>query len=518
MKDTTKEEKVKGLGSLHQDKTYLLKHREWRGFKDTMYDFYRWMVTWKDMIKMVLKAPISTVKAIWKYRWMSSYLSAPAFIDRHTEGLRGASLRCAHLHFNMIIKGCTDILHQSFVSDEKINPNNKLSKKTVCVDELIPIEFMAGFPNLKVLPTQTMPIFLCSMVDQLISIPYIDSVESFGVPSDVCPLPAAESGVAIEDDYPKIGKCAISCNMPCDGSVMNSSFLERRLNLPTHVYNVPLRYNGEDVQDYAVKELEELIKFVEEQTGEKFDWDAFFAALENYNKQLDYELKKWEVQRTDYPQMTGATFWLYRLYYYHLSGGFDKRFLKVDKKVNKIMMKGYEKKELVIKEPRHRAIVWSCPANYYTSLATWLLNCWGIEVVMDMETQISMIHFRTDTKEHALQDLAKSYQRTTMRRHTKGGYHNVVDELWRTVEEYNADTVIMYDQISCKGMDGLNGTFDDQARERHVKFIWVSQDLMDPRTVSRRAMRDQVNKYMFSVAKEKPLDPSLVDFDDSEAW
>ena len=182
------------------------------------------------------------------------------------------------------------------------------------------------------------------------------------------------------------------------------------------------------------------------------------------------------------------------------------------------MMKAYEKKTPCSKEMRHRAIVWSCPANYYTSLPNWLENCWGINVVMDMETMISYIKFRTDTKEHALQDLAKTYQRATMRKHTKGGYRNVVDELWRIVEEYNADTVIMYDQISCKGMDGLVGTFEDQARERNINFIWVQQDLMDPRTVSRRSMREQINKYMTTVLQEKPVDESLLDFDDSLAW
>ena len=48
----------KNLGKLHKDKTGILKHREWRGLKDTMYDYYRWLITWKDMIVMVLKAPV----------------------------------------------------------------------------------------------------------------------------------------------------------------------------------------------------------------------------------------------------------------------------------------------------------------------------------------------------------------------------------------------------------------------------------------------------------------------------
>lgn len=76
----------------------------------------------------------------------------------------------------------------------------------------------------------------------------------------------------------------------------------------------------------------------------------------------------------------------------------------------------------------------------------------------------------------------------------------------------------MYDQISCKGMDGLLGMFEDQARERNINFIWVSQDLMDYRTITRRDMREQVNKYMTTVLQEKPIDERMLEFDDSLAW
>ena len=31
------------------------KRREWRGFKDTMYDYGRWLILWKKMIKITNK-------------------------------------------------------------------------------------------------------------------------------------------------------------------------------------------------------------------------------------------------------------------------------------------------------------------------------------------------------------------------------------------------------------------------------------------------------------------------------
>ena len=46
----------------------------------------------------------------------------------------------------------------------------------------------------------------------------------------------------------------------------------------------------------------------------------------------------------------------------------------------------------------------------------------------------------------------------------------------------------------------------------------VRQDLLDPTSISRRDMRNDVKLFMQTVMNETPLDPSLVDFDDDESW
>ena len=457
-----------GLGDTYQAVSGLRKTREWRGLRDTLYDFRWWLTTWKDMIAFVLKSPLQVVKGLWKYRWMATYLTVPAFIDRQLEGNRGVQLRSGHLLYDVIIKHTTDIIGTMFDADLSIGGKKSLSDRIVCLDELVPTEIMSGFPNLIGLPVQTIPIFLASMINQQLPPVYLDSVENYGVPADVC---------------------------------------------------VPLRYNDDvDAQDYAVEEIMGCIEFIEQQTGEKFDWDAFYKGMENYNEVTRFHLDLWEINRTKYPQVTGPTPWLYRMYSFHLHGGMDDRFIKADSKVRRIMQDGYAKRLTCSREMRHKALVWSCPANYYTNFANWLELCWGIVCVMDMETHISQQIIDTSTRRRALEGLALTFQRTTMRKHTKGGYKNAVDEMWRVAEEYGVDTIIMYDQISCKGMDGLQGIFDDQARERKINFIWVQQDLMDCRTISRRDMRRQVSAYMSSVLREEPVDPTLIDFDDSEAW
>ncbi len=108
-------------------------------------------------------------------------------------------------------------------------------------------QMMAGFPGLIGIPYQLIPMFLVSELDQLICIPYIDAVESFGLPADCCPVPSSECGALVLDALPHMGKCFISSSMPCDGSTMASSYMSRRFpDLPVFHLCFPVRYEDEE--------------------------------------------------------------------------------------------------------------------------------------------------------------------------------------------------------------------------------------------------------------------------------
>ena len=61
---------------------------------------------------------------------------------------------------------------------------------------------------------------------------YVDAAERMGLAADVCPLPSAEVGCAIVDDYPQVGSSFITSSMPCDGSLGAALFMDR--NIPPH--------------------------------------------------------------------------------------------------------------------------------------------------------------------------------------------------------------------------------------------------------------------------------------------
>ncbi|MEG1017148.1 MAG: 2-hydroxyacyl-CoA dehydratase family protein, partial [Oscillospiraceae bacterium] len=89
-----------------------------------------------------------------------------------------------------------------------------------------------------------------------------------------------------------------------------------------------------------------------------------------------------------------------------------------------------------------------------------------------MESLNAVKPINLDSKEEALKDLAHYYERMTMRKHTNGGHPHVLGELWRVCEEFNVDMVLMYQHIACKTMSGLNGLFEEQAREHGINLIW----------------------------------------------
>ena len=511
------------VGSEQLGKLYshgkVRRRREWRGFKDTMYDFFCWLKIMGMLAKFIVKP--ANLKGFFRYRWMINYLAVPMMIDKHTAGLRGKHLRIAHQEYDLVAKDVADLLNTAFHADKNCGNNQKLSKKIVVLDENEMFTIMCGFPNLKSVSWETAAVYVSVLLNGSSVTHYLDVVQEMGLPGDVCPMPAAEAGVVIDDDIPIFGACVVQCNTTCDGSLMGNGILTRRYEkegIPCFQIAAPLRHTEEGVQEYAAQEIRNAIKFIEDNTGEKWDWDAYFTNIKRFNKENQHRFGWMELSRTDYPQVFGANLALYSETTYMAVAGRAPAFLRADEKITKLAQAAFKNHEMVCKEYRHRAIIWGVQAQYYTDFLPWLQNCWGILPLVDMLSLVYFDKLSEDNKEQAIYDIAKLYQEMIMRNRTHGGYEVLLDDLWRFCEYYNADMVILWEHISCKALDGMHGMFEQRAREHGIRLIWVNHDLMDPRVISRQSVRDDVNRYMRSIMREEPADPSLEIIDDANSW
>ena len=94
------------------------KRREWRGFRDTMYDYWRWLHIMGTLAGFIIKP--RNIKAMFRYRWMANYLAVPMMVDRHTQGLRDEYLRICHLEQDLVIEDVAKLLDNLFRGDRRI--------------------------------------------------------------------------------------------------------------------------------------------------------------------------------------------------------------------------------------------------------------------------------------------------------------------------------------------------------------------------------------------------------------
>ena len=506
-----------GQRTRYNDKNGIEKYREWRGTKDTLRDYVAWLKNVGSMGQMVASAPVACLKGFWEYRWMGSYLGTFIFVNRLFEGYRGEELKIANAHMHAITASLTKKIAFVLKNDKRLGGGPD-SDNIIPYDETLPPLYLMGFPGLTPVPLQTLPEFIICDIDQHIEPYYIDVAESMGLPADVCSRCSAETGVAIDDAFPIMGRGMLSSNMPCNASEATSSFQRRRIGLPDFPVTLAMQHQEEEGKDFSEQVLKDSMKFIEDIYGVKYDWNKLFEHAKLMNEQNEIEMEKWDIFATPYSPLNGISETLYKLYEWQSVNGAEPMFNEVDRKVIKIMRDCVDKKYQAFGgRTRHRAFLWGPSAVYYTDFPTWTQNCWGINIVLNMDSTMGYNHIDTEDPVKAMRDLTEFSQRSCMRHHAVGGWDNI-NAVWDWAKRFNCDMIICNDNVACKGMNGVHAALEEQAAEYGIHWVWLEHDLEDSRTVSRQDMRKCINDYMSVVLGEEPLDATIVEFDDSEGY
>ena len=513
------------LGQRYIENSNILALLEWRGVKYTATAFFWWLKIWGRMSTLPLKAPVKVMKATFRYRWFSSFMLNPAMIDRWVEGDRGIALEC---NLNMIDKmtaDVIDVLYKVFRADKNLCPGgreNKYYEKTVIFDFSLPAHIMWGFPGYDSLNLLQHLGYMLPLLRKSNGAYYTDKTISNGVPNDLCNLVMTEVGVAVNNEMPDIGKFWLTTNNPCDGTIMGNAFIHDLMagepKKASYSLTTPLMYDDISTRELGKHEIAEAISFIEEQTGLKFNWDSFKAHMESTTVLLLEEMERWDIYaNSSYGCVNPIVQNLYRMYVYQRGG--TELFRKASSKALKCCRRAVEKKIQPFPKARWRALAWSAEPIYYEGVSKWLYNCWGVITVINMDSLTGHNIFDTDDKEEMLCDLADLYTHTIMRTHTVGGNRHLM-QMWETAEKFNCEIILMYDDMCCKGMAGAQGLIQDEITKHSDQFkvMWIPHALADHRVVPSMEIRRAVNQYMQSVMHAEPLDPTLVDFDDSEGW
>ena len=369
-KPHTAEEGGRRLGDLYEDKTGLLKHREWRGVKDTFYYMYNiWGYNYVHMVLDILKFsnnPIDFFKGTWRYRWMGqTYLPVIHWFERGLQGMRGEALAASAWHYRAMVSASIHQICNFFNADTRLHggKQNEAYKHTIYANETTcgTLFYPWKDAGYQYLPMEMIPYFVTCHVNSHTVLNYIDAVQSIGLPGDPCPMCQAESGLFVLDDVPDSAPIIITCNEACDASVSTHTLQDWFANKPLFALPIPMQFDDPLVKKYCMNEIEEMWKFIEEQTGVPFSWESMKKYLERQNKLQRDEWEKWDVaSKTDYYPINGVAQALFRIYSTQYGIQTDC-WEEASEKVKKIMYKCVEKKINPFPQTRHRVIAADAP-------------------------------------------------------------------------------------------------------------------------------------------------------------
>ena len=433
------------------------------------------------------QGPVRLARNIQQLPWLKTLLSINQIHDTMTRGRRGLYREANAYLISSVVKSVGEMLDGAFNHPDKL----------VMHEDLIPPEILFGM-GLKPWMTEFLGIVL-PMVEPKIMEEFIDVAESAGVPPDICSLPKSTIGLVLEGQLPK-PIAGLTSNMPCDGGMSQYTIIERELDIPIFRLDVPYRFHNERAVDYFVRELEEMIFWLEEHTPGRMDWDRLREVCEERNRTVESELDLWDLVRHRPAPMAAEVVYLSHLIYGVARPG-TALGTQTFKHLVELARQNLEKGVSAVESEQYRVALWNPPTMMSIDLFAWAEQAFGVALIMDMLTYHRHPFIDTRTPRTMLRGLAQCMMQGPMARHTRGPAENFFTDLFNLYEHFDLDMIWMAAHIGCKNTQALSGMFREKCREREIPLLFIDYDLSDSRITSAEGIRSQVEQFMETVMK-----------------
>ena len=441
------------------------------------------------------QGPVQLARNTQRFPWLKKLFLINQMHDTMTRGRRGLYREANAYLISSIVTSVGDMLDGVFKHPDKL----------VLHEDLIPPEILFAM-GLKPWMAEFLGIVL-PMVEPSEMEHFIDVAESAGIPPDVCSLPKSTIGLVLEGQMPQ-PVVAITSNMPCDGGMSQYTIIERELDIPVFRLDVPYRFLSDRAEDYFVRELEQLIFWLEEHTPGRMDWDRMREVCEERNRAVEYEMDLWDLVRHKPAPMAAEVVYLSHLLYGVARPG-TALGTQTFKKLGELARQNLENGVAAVEDERYRVALWNPPTMMAIDLFAWAEQAYGVALIMDMLTYNRHPFIDTRTPRSMLRGLAQCMMQGPMARHTRGPAENFFGVLFNLYEHFDLDMIWMAAHIGCKNTQALSGMFREKCRERGIPLLFIDHDLSDSRITSAEGIRNQVEQFMETVMKAEKLKPEV---------
>jgi len=241
--------------------------------------------------------------------------------------------------------------------------------------------------------------------------------------------------------------------------------------------------------------LKEEIKFLEEKSGKKLNWDRLKEICQESNRMIDQALD-WLEWRKAIPCPQTAKM-LSTMYILLQDGSGSKGATWVASEFAADAKERVQAgKSAAPGGEKIRAIWFGSPPWYNISFYDWMENELGMVVPVDMFSYVvPEMYVDTSTTETLLHDLARKQIYMPMGRHFTGAPEYFVDDLVRAAADYKADCALIAGHVSCKHAWGVLGLLKEALREADIPALAFEFDLFDPRVTTIETLQQEFKRF-----------------------
>jgi benzoyl-CoA reductase/2-hydroxyglutaryl-CoA dehydratase subunit BcrC/BadD/HgdB len=286
----------------------------------------------------------------------------------------------------------------------------------------------------------------------------------------------------------------------CDSRLGWFSAMSRTLNIPLHVHDAPHQPDGAcdlaHYADYTERELRNLVAFLEEQTGTKFNPERLRQrlALARQTSEILFEIN--ELRKAVPCPMGSADMFtavwpaLYMAGTKECEDFYNRLRAEVEERI--------AKKIGVVPEEKFR-LMWSgIPFWYNMGLLNYVEEFGGVVVIEGFYR--SREHRLPVQDDDPIRDMALS---STRQRGWPASILSSIDDLLDAVREYHIDGVVLSFNPSCRLSYVSQGELQRAVEDRGVATLGLECDMADERTYSEGQVKTRLDAFVERLLAKK---------------
>lgn len=319
------------------------------------------------------------------------------------------------------------------------------------------------------------------------------AAKSKGFASEICSGHRLVDAMAIQGWMPPVD-AFIWSNQVCDLTTKTGDFLSKLYDRPGYYLDRPYAHTEEGMQ-YFIRELEEMVVFLERLTGRKMDWDRLGEVMENTRRSTELFREICEMRKAVPSPMKNQHMIEMILTQLMLSG--TPELVTFYQSIRDQVKANVEKGVGVVQDEKFRIMTLFFYPAYLWKLLNAMQDQYGAAIVV--EPHLACWSEGEIDPAKPLESLA----RKAFALYDTGPLQPFIDNVVKQAKEYRADGAIYWAHIGCRQTcAAIKITKEALLEKAGIPTLVIDCDLADPTYASGDLMKDKLEEF-FELLEER---------------